>query len=115
MQEVIRSQLGYSKSKVMPLLTCCFSLIKMEFSGPLKQPLTFYSVPKRVVEYPPTTVLSLVSKDIIVRSVYFDDRPRDGHQNALVFMVEARRGLIDQNFVHGCQIGKYFGKDTKVR
>ena len=71
-------------------------------------------VPK--TEYPPTTVLSLlVSKDIIVRSVYFDDRPRDGHQNASVFMVEARQGLVDQNFVFGCQIGKYFGKDTKVR
>ena len=47
MQEVIRSQLGYSKSKVMPLLICCFSHIKKEFSGPstqVKQPLTFCSV-----------------------------------------------------------------------
>ena len=52
---------------------------------------------------------------IIVRSVYFDDSQRDGHQNASVFMVEARQGLVDQNFVFGCQIGKYFGKDTKIR
>ena len=72
-------------------------------------------IPKRVVEYPPTTVLPLVSKDIIVRSVYFDDRPRDGHQNASVFMVEARRGLVDKSLIFGCQIGKYFGKSIKVR
>ena len=43
MQEVIRSQLGYSKSKVMPLLTCCFSLIKMEFSGPSTQVKTTFN------------------------------------------------------------------------
>ena len=43
MQEVIRSQLGYSKSKVMPLLTCCFSLIKMEFSGPSTQVKTSFN------------------------------------------------------------------------
>ena len=71
----------------------------------------------RVGEYPPrsTTVFPLVSKDIIVRSVYFDDRPQDGHQNASVFMVEARRGLVDQNLIFGCQIGEYFSNYTKVR
>ena len=67
-----------------------------------------------VLEYRPTS-WALVCKDIIVRSVYFDDRPRDGHQNASVFMVEARRGLVDQNLILGCQIGEYFGESTKVR
>ena len=38
MQEVIRSQLGYSKSKVMSLLIFCLSLIKKEFSGPKSKP-----------------------------------------------------------------------------
>ena len=71
--------------------------------------------PKRIVEYPPTTVRTLVSKDIIVRSVYFDDRPRNGYKNASVFMVEARRGLVDQSLILGCQIGEYFGNYTKVR
>ena len=61
------------------------------------------------------TVLSLVSKHIIVRSVYFDDRPRDGHQNASVFMVEALRGYVREGLILGCQIGKYFGIYTKVR
>ena len=67
-----------------------------------------------VVEYPPT-LLPLFSKDIIVRSVYFDDRPRNEHQNASVFMVEARRGLVNKNLFLGCQIGEYFSKYTKVR
>ena len=71
--------------------------------------------PLRVMEYPPTTVLPLVSKGIIVRSVYFDDRPRNGHQTASVFMVEARRGLVDKSLILGCQIGKYFSNYTKVR
>ena len=43
MQEVIRSQLGYSKSKVMPLLICCLSLIKKEFSGPSTQVKTTFN------------------------------------------------------------------------
>ena len=45
MQEVIRSQLaiGYSKSKVMPLLIFCLSLIKMEFSGPSTQVKTTFN------------------------------------------------------------------------
>ena len=83
--------------------------------------LIFPPIPENFAERPPvpfpspTAVLPLVSKDIIVRSVYFDDRPRDGHQTASVFMVEARRGLIDQSLILGCQIGEYFGESTKVR
>ena len=62
----------------------------------------------------PLVHTTLVSKDIIVRSVYFDGRPRDGHRNTSVFMVEGRQGLVE-GLILGCQIGEYFGKYTKVR
>ncbi|CAI8005833.1 hypothetical protein GBAR_LOCUS4430 [Geodia barretti] len=56
-----------------------------------------------VTGYDTRTVLPLLSKDVVVRSVYFDDRPRSGHVNASVFMVEARREIVDQGLIVGCQ------------
>ena len=58
------------------------------------------------------TVLPMVSKDIIVRSVYLDDRPRSGHVNASVFMVEACR---HEKLIVGCQVGSHFGRFIQVR
>ena len=66
-------------------------------------------------KYTPGAVLPLVSKDVIVRSVYFDDRSRSGHRNASVFMVEARRHLVDEGKIVGCQIGEYFGEHIQIR
>ena len=62
-----------------------------------------------------SSLLSLVSKKVIVRSVYFDDRPRDGHSNASVFMVEAFRNSLGEGVIVGCKIGKHYGKFVSVR
>ena len=68
-----------------------------------------------VARYKSRTILPLVSKDVIVRSVYFDDRARSGHMNASVFMVEARRHIVDQGLIVGCQVGQHFGAFIQVR
>ena len=68
-----------------------------------------------VSEYIPNSLVPLVSKDVIVRSVLFDDRSRSGHSNASVFMVEARRDIVDENRIVGCQVGEYVGKFIQVR
>ena len=68
-----------------------------------------------VTKYAPGTVLSLVTKNVIVRSAYFDDRSRSGHTNASVFMVEALRDVVDQGLIVGCQVGEFFGEFIQVR
>ncbi len=53
-------------------------------------------------------------KDVLVRSVYFDDRPRDGHRNTSVFIVLIRKNITDNHLVVGCQVGKHRAKEFKV-
>ena len=48
------------------------------------------------------------SPDVIVRSVYFDSRPRHGHKNVSVFMVEMRKTILYDKLVVGCQIGRSY-------
>ena len=50
------------------------------------------------------------SKDMIVRAAYFDDRPRNGHTNITVFMLQARRdivGKMNKSLLLGCGVGKH--------
>ena len=48
------------------------------------------------------------TKDVIVRSAYFDDRPRNGHANATVFMLQVRKDIVKLNttLILGCGVGK---------
>lgn len=41
---------------------------------------------------------------VLVRSVFLDDRARDGHQNASVFLIEVEKTVIEENLIVGCQI-----------
>ena len=54
-------------------------------------------------------------KDVIVRSVYLDDRPRSGHRNASVFMLEVRRTTLDKHFIIGCSVGNLKPAKFRVR
>lgn len=45
--------------------------------------------------------------DVIIRSVYFDDRPRDGHSNTSVFLLEVDAKIVEYNLLSGCQAGEY--------
>ena len=54
------------------------------------------------------------SKELFVRSVYFDDRPRDGHKNSSVFLVVAVRNITKNNLIVGCQVGRAKAKAFEV-
>ena len=54
-------------------------------------------------------------RDVIVRSVYFDGRQRDGHNNASVFLVEIRVTILKENGIIGCEVGGQFGTEFEVR
>lgn len=53
-------------------------------------------------------------KDVIVRSVYFNDRPQNGYKNASVFMLEVRKNIWKQNLIIGCGAGSYVSYSFKI-
>ena len=55
------------------------------------------------------------SKDLFVRAVYFDSRPRDGHQNVSVFLVVCVRNITDDNLITGCVVDGVPAKDYSVK
>ena len=55
------------------------------------------------------------SKDLFVRAVYFDDRPRDGHQNTSVFLVVCIRNITDNNLIVGCQVDERKARKFSVK
>ena len=44
------------------------------------------------------------SKDLIVHSVHFDDRARNGHDNITVFLVGANKTIFDYKWIIGCGV-----------
>ena len=44
------------------------------------------------------------SKDLFVRAVYFDSRPRDKHRNTSVFLVVCHKKITDNHLIRGCQV-----------
>lgn len=55
------------------------------------------------------------SKNVIVRAVYFDDRPRNGHKNASVFLVLVWKPITDNRLVTGCQVDGVRAEKYDVR
>ena len=51
-----------------------------------------------------STLLAILSKTILVRRAYFDNRKRDGHENAVVFTMEVKRSIRSKVFI-GCRVG----------
>ena len=75
-----------------------------------------YNFGKYVLHVPEADNVSdtFAAQDIIVRSVYFDDRPRSGHRNATVFLVEIRKNILSRGILVACQVGDKIGTLTKV-
>lgn len=55
------------------------------------------------------------SKDLFVRAVYFDGRPRDGHTNTSVFLVVCLRNITQDNLIVGCQVDGIPARDFSVK
>jgi hypothetical protein len=56
-----------------------------------------------------------ISKDLVVRSVYFDDRVRNGHESILVFLVAIKRSIFDSKLIVGCGSGNQMSLNFTVR
>ena len=56
-----------------------------------------------------------ISKDVIVHSVYFDDRARNGHVNVSMFLVGANTTIYDNKWIIGCGVGDKDALEFKVR
>ena len=52
--------------------------------------------------------------DIIIRAVYFDDRPRDGHNNVTVFLLEVQTDILKNNLIRGCGVDNLAAVSYKV-
>ena len=52
--------------------------------------------------------------DIIIRAVYFDDRPRDGHSNTTVFLLEVQSDVLKNNLIKGCAVDNVRAVSFKV-
>ena len=46
----------------------------------------------------------VLSKDLVIRHAHLDNRARDGHRNAVVFLLEMKRTLISSTFT-ACRVG----------
>ena len=58
--------------------------------------------------------LSILSKHLVVRRAYFDRRQRDGHSNAVVFLLEAERSVNATSF-SGCRVGSVVSTEFEFR
>ena len=70
-----------------------------------------YSVPFKVwcrESFDSSVPAQVMSKEIVVRRVYFDPRRRNGYANATVFLLEAKGTTLNGERFHGCRVGHSF-------
>ena len=63
----------------------------------------------------PTLASFYPSKELFVRAIYFDDRPRDRHKNSSVFLVVAKKNITDKKLIVGCQVGSHIAKNFEAK
>ena len=56
-----------------------------------------------------------ISDGVIVRSVYFDDRPRNGHNKVGVFLVAMKESIFDSKLLTGCGVGSEVSSNFRIR
>ena len=95
-----------------PILLLIFILVGTLFFV-IKLSITIYGEPEshhHILNNGGKTVFPISkSKNVIVRAAYFDDRPRNGHKNATVFMLQVRKQLLGLNssLIMGCGVGQH--------
>jgi len=55
------------------------------------------------------------SKELFVRAVYVDNRPRNGHTNSSVFLVVVKKTITDNNLIVGCEVDGVKAENFEVR
>lgn len=53
--------------------------------------------------------------DVIIRSVYFDNRAREGHSNATVFLLDVHSDILSHTLISGCGVGSVRADAYKVK
>ena len=56
-----------------------------------------------------------LSNELVVRRVYFDPRPRDGHYNTIVFLLEVKGTNLTKERFSGCRVGQYTSNEVHFR
>ena len=56
----------------------------------------------------------VLSREVIVRRVYFDPRPRDGYHNTTVFLLETKGSHLPKERFSGCRVGQYTSKEINL-
>ena len=103
----------------LPTPAYIYTVRSLELPLPTKD-VIFPALPTKDVIFPalPTKDVifpALPTKDVIVRSVYLDNRPRNGHKSACVFMVEILRTALAKKSVVGCQVGSSKTTNLSIR
>ena len=62
-----------------------------------------------------TAPAQVLSKELVIRRVYFDPRWRDGYCNSTVFLVEAKGTTLNSQQFSGCQVGPHFVDKFRFR
>lgn len=94
-------------------------------SPPPSTSMTSSSTTAKLTPFPGTTISPQTaapvlpsfhpSKELFIRVVHFDDRPRDGHRNISVFLVVALKFITDNKLIMGCQVDNHEAKDFEVK
>ena len=58
--------------------------------------------------------LSPTSKDVLLRSAYYDNRARNGHSEIGVFLIAVRRTIFDSKLFIGCGVEKHVSSNFTV-
>ena len=88
-------------------------LLTPVYSGPICN--DFPSTTAYNLSVLPDATEPLTTKDLIIRSVYWDNRPRGGHNSACVFMVEIHKCILAKKSIVSCTVGSTSTTDFKVR
>lgn len=57
----------------------------------------------------------LPRKDVLIWSVYYDNRARDGHNTALIFIVAVNKIILDKGWIVGCGVGSHVAPSYCIR
>jgi len=57
----------------------------------------------------------LPRKDVLIRSVYYDDRARDGHSTMFVFIAVVNKTILDKDWIVGCGVGSHVAPSFRIK
>ena len=66
------------------------------------------------VLYPLLIKSSPLSKDLVIHRVFYDNRKRDGFQNATVFFIDASLQILQNDWIVGCGVEEFKATHHKV-